>query len=63
MLIRQFGGDVVNSDGTQATYNSPQGVQAAQYIHDLKAKTTPQEKPVKRRKPQRDDGLQPRRVA
>ncbi len=42
MLIRQFGGDVVNADGTQATYNSEQGVQAAQYIHDLKAKTTPQ---------------------
>jgi len=41
-LIRQFGGDIVNADGTQATYNSDQGVQAATYIHDLKAKTTPQ---------------------
>jgi len=41
-LIRQFGGDITNSDGTQATYNSDQGVQAATYIHDLKAKTTPQ---------------------
>ena len=41
-LIREFGGDITNSDGTQATYNSDQGVQAATYIHDLKAKTTPQ---------------------
>ena len=41
-LIRQFGGDITNADGTQATYNSEQGVQAATYIHDLKAKTTPQ---------------------
>jgi multiple sugar transport system substrate-binding protein len=42
MLIRQFGGDIVNADVTQATYNSDQGVQAATYIHDLKAKTSPQ---------------------
>lgn len=42
MLTRQFGGDIVNADGTKATYNSDQAVQAAQYIHDLKAKTTPQ---------------------
>lgn len=41
-LTRQFGGDITNADGTQATYNSEQGVQAATYIHDLKAKTTPQ---------------------
>jgi multiple sugar transport system substrate-binding protein len=41
-MIRQFGGDITNADGTEATYNSPQGVQAAQYIHDMKAKTTPQ---------------------
>jgi multiple sugar transport system substrate-binding protein len=41
-LIRQFGGDITNADGTQATYNSEQGIQAATYIHDLKAKTTPQ---------------------
>jgi len=41
-LIRQFGGDITNADGTEATYNSDQGVQAATYIHDLKAKTTPQ---------------------
>jgi multiple sugar transport system substrate-binding protein len=41
-LIREFGGDITNADGTQATYNSEQGVQAATYIHDLKAKTTPQ---------------------
>jgi len=41
-LIRQFGGDITNADGSQATYNTEQGVQAATYIHDLKAKTTPQ---------------------
>jgi multiple sugar transport system substrate-binding protein len=41
-LIRQFGGDITDADGTKATYNSDQGVQAATYIHDLKAKTTPQ---------------------
>jgi multiple sugar transport system substrate-binding protein len=41
-LIRQFGGDIVNADGTEATYNSDAGIQAATYIHDLKAKTTPQ---------------------
>jgi multiple sugar transport system substrate-binding protein len=41
-LIREFGGDITNADGTEATYNSEQGVQAATYIHDLKAKTTPQ---------------------
>ncbi len=40
-LIRQFGGDIVNADGTQATYNSEQGIQAANYIRDLKQKTTP----------------------
>lgn len=41
-LIRQFGGDIVNADGTQATYNSEQGVQAANYIRDLKQKNTPE---------------------
>ena len=41
-LIREFGGDITDANGTKATYNSDQGVQAATYIHDLKAKTTPQ---------------------
>src|SRR5215216_616258 len=41
-LIREFGGDITDATGTKATYNSDQGVQAATYIHDLKAKTTPQ---------------------
>jgi multiple sugar transport system substrate-binding protein len=41
-LIREFGGDITNADGTEATYNSEPGVQAATYIHELKAKTTPQ---------------------
>jgi len=42
LLIRQFGGDITNAEGTEATYNSEQGVQALTYIRDLKAKTTPQ---------------------
>lgn len=41
-LVRGFGGDIVNEDGTEATYNSDAGVQALTYIKDLKAKTTPQ---------------------
>jgi len=41
-IIRQLGGSLVNEDGTEAAYNSEQGVQAAQYIQALKAKTTPQ---------------------
>jgi multiple sugar transport system substrate-binding protein len=40
-LLRQFGGQLTDENGTKATYNSEQGVQAATYIHDLKAKTTP----------------------
>jgi multiple sugar transport system substrate-binding protein len=40
-LIRQFGGDIVNAEGTEATYNSEQGVQAANYIRDLKQANTP----------------------
>src|SRR5690606_2712842 len=40
LLIRQFGGDITNAEGTEATYNSEQGVQALTYIRDLKAKTT-----------------------
>ncbi len=41
-LIREFGGDITDANGTKATYNSDQGVQAATYIHDLKARTSPQ---------------------
>ncbi|MFN8505643.1 ABC transporter substrate-binding protein [Kouleothrix sp.] len=41
-LIRQFGGDITDATGSKATFNSDAGVQAATYIHDLKAKTTPQ---------------------
>lgn len=41
-LIRQFGGDITDENGTKATYNSDAGVQAANYIRDLKTKTTPQ---------------------
>ncbi|WP_161668791.1 ABC transporter substrate-binding protein [Kallotenue papyrolyticum] len=41
-LIRQAGGQIVSDDGTQATYNSEQGVQALQYLRDLKQKYSPQ---------------------
>ncbi len=41
MLLRQFGGQVANEDGTEATYNSEAGVQALTYIRDLKQKTSP----------------------
>jgi multiple sugar transport system substrate-binding protein len=41
MLLRQFGGDLANEGGTEATYNSEAGVQALTYIRDLKQRTTP----------------------
>ncbi len=40
-MLRQFGGTVVNADGTQAAYNSEQGVQALTYLNDLKRKYSP----------------------
>jgi multiple sugar transport system substrate-binding protein len=40
-LIRQFGGTMANEDGTAATYNSDAGVQALQYIADLRSKYSP----------------------
>ncbi len=41
MLVRQFGGSMVNEDGTQATYNSPEAVRALEYIRDQKQKFSP----------------------
>ena len=35
-FIVQFGGSVVNEDGTQATFNSPEGVEALTYIKQLR---------------------------
>jgi multiple sugar transport system substrate-binding protein len=35
-LIVQFGGSVVNEDGTQATFASPEGVEAVEYIKNLR---------------------------
>ncbi|HYI22281.1 MAG TPA: extracellular solute-binding protein [Candidatus Limnocylindrales bacterium] len=35
-FIEQFGGSVVNEDGTQATFNSPEGVEALEYIKTLR---------------------------
>jgi multiple sugar transport system substrate-binding protein len=40
-LIRQFGGTMANADGTKATYNSDAGVQALQYIADMRQKYSP----------------------
>jgi multiple sugar transport system substrate-binding protein len=41
-FIRQFGGQLVSEDGTQAEFNSDAGVQALTYINDLKQKYTPE---------------------
>ena len=34
-LLLQNGGEIYNADGTKAVFNSPEGVEAGQYIHDL----------------------------
>jgi multiple sugar transport system substrate-binding protein len=41
MLIRQFGGRLANEEGTEAAFNSEQGVQAMTYLRDLKQKYSP----------------------
>ncbi len=41
-LVRQNGGTLVNEEGTEATYNSEEGVQALTYLRDLKQANTPQ---------------------
>jgi multiple sugar transport system substrate-binding protein len=41
MLTRQFGGNLVNEDGTEVAYNSEAGVQALTYLRDLKQANTP----------------------
>jgi multiple sugar transport system substrate-binding protein len=40
-LIRQFGGALSNDEGTQVTYNSDAGVQALEYVRDLRANNSP----------------------
>jgi multiple sugar transport system substrate-binding protein len=40
-LLRQFGGNVVSDDGTEATYNSPEGVEALTYLRELKQQYSP----------------------
>ncbi len=40
-LVRQLGGAVSNETGTEATYNSDIGVQALQYVKELKDKYSP----------------------
>ncbi|OCL28751.1 ABC transporter substrate-binding protein [Orenia metallireducens] len=34
-LIYQFGGSILNEDGTKVTYNSPEGIKALEYAIDL----------------------------
>lgn len=41
MLIRQFGGSLANEEGTEAVYNSEEGVEALTYLRDLKQKYSP----------------------
>jgi multiple sugar transport system substrate-binding protein len=41
-FIRQFGGNLVNEDGTKVTYNSDAGVQALTYVKELKDKYSPE---------------------
>jgi multiple sugar transport system substrate-binding protein len=37
MMLHQFGGSPFNEDGTEATWNSPEGVMAAQWLLDTQA--------------------------
>ena len=41
-LVRQYGGQLYNEDGTEVAYNSEEGVRALTYIRDMKQKYTPQ---------------------
>jgi len=41
-ILDQFGGSVVNEDGTEATFNSEEGVEALTYLQQLKQKYSPQ---------------------
>jgi multiple sugar transport system substrate-binding protein len=41
-LIKQFGGALVSDDGTTATFNSPEGVEALTYVNDLKQQYSPE---------------------
>lgn len=40
-FIEQFGGSLVNEDGTEVTYNSDAGVQALEYVNQLKQQYSP----------------------
>lgn len=40
-FIAQFGGAIANEEGTQATYNSEAGVQALDYVNQLKQQYSP----------------------
>lgn len=41
-LIRQFGGSLSNAEGTEATFNSDEGVEALTYLREMKQKYSPQ---------------------
>ncbi len=40
-LLRQYGGQAFNEDGTEATYNSEEGVRALTYLQELKQTYSP----------------------
>jgi len=40
-MFWQMGGNLVNEDGTQATYNTPEGVEALNYVKEMKNKYSP----------------------
>jgi multiple sugar transport system substrate-binding protein len=40
-LLNQFGGELSNEEGTEATFNSEAGVEALTYLRDLKQKYSP----------------------
>jgi multiple sugar transport system substrate-binding protein len=42
ILLRQFGGNLVNEEGTEAAFNSEAGVEALTYLQQLKQKYSPQ---------------------
>jgi multiple sugar transport system substrate-binding protein len=41
-LIQQFGGSLTNEEGTEAQYNSEAGVQALEYVNNLKQQYSPE---------------------
>ena len=40
-IWRQFGVDMISADGTKAAFNTPEGIAAIQWMHDIQAKGNP----------------------